>query len=549
MKHLLINKRWWVILPLWGVVTAAMAQKRLHVVDEQAKALTEQAVEYMLTNPKQASYYAMQAASLYTDNHPNAVRAEAMILYCQAEQLLGNFDLSIKSIYDAQRFIPAKNRRLHANLYALQGRIYGKLGDYNKAIDLNDKATSIYKALGDSLSIASCYNERGVIHHLAGEQLIADRFFRRALAINRAQRNLRAIASNLNNLCLYEGDTEEKLTLLQEAMVINKNMGSRWSLGENYNNMGKQYFYARRYTEALASLQTAYELANSIGARELICDNYEYRAMVFAAMKDYTHAYDNLKKMYEMRIELQSNNKLRNIEQEISYKRYQDQKRDNERKEQEYRIELLKRNVWILLILMGLGLALSVTLYLWYKRRKRVELMEARYRLQLSQHELNELKMKQQEQELEAAHHELESSRHEMTHIAVFLQSRHELLDKIRGLIKEGYRMDQEELLPHLKCINAFIAQSQGGDAVGNHLIATIEEKNQAFKQRLLALHASLTPGELHLSMLLRVNLTTKEIAMLTGNTVKTIHMNRYRLRKSLALSADEDLVEYLRRL
>ena len=35
---------------------------------------------------------------------------------------------------------------------------------------------------------------------------------------------------------------------------------------------------------------------------------------------------------------------------------------------------------------------------------------------------------------------------------------------------------------------------------------------------------------------------------MITGTTPKTINMNRYRLRKALALEGEEDLVEYLTR-
>ena len=104
----------------------------------------------------------------------------------------------------------------------------------------------------------------------------AGQFLRQALAINRSQKNLRGIAANLNNLCLYEGDFNEKIGFINEAIVINKNLNSQWSLGENYNNMGKQYFYAKQYGNALQALQKAYEVASSINAKELICDNYEY---------------------------------------------------------------------------------------------------------------------------------------------------------------------------------------------------------------------------------------------------------------------------------
>ena len=41
---------------------------------------------------------------------------------------------------------------------------YCKLTDYNKAIEMNEKAISIFKSIGDSISIALCYNDRGIIH-------------------------------------------------------------------------------------------------------------------------------------------------------------------------------------------------------------------------------------------------------------------------------------------------------------------------------------------------------------------------------------------------
>jgi len=516
---------------------------------QQAQKLIDQAQKYLYNNPKQASYYAAQASALFPEDEPSEVRAKAMILYCQAEQLLGNFDLSIKNLYDTQKYIHPTNKKQMAQLCSLMGRVYSKLGDYNKAIELNDKATSIFKSIGDSTSVAGCYNERGVMHHFMSEFTVAERFFQRALAINRAQRNLKEIATNLNNLCLYRGNTEEKLSFIQEAITINKNLDAQWSLGENYNNMGKQYYYGKQYSNALEALRKAYEYAHNIGARELICDNYEYSSMVYAAIGDYAQAYKYLDKRYHLGKELQSSNKLRNIEQEISYKRYQDQKYATEMQEQTYKIELLKRNLWLLGSVLILGIAFSIFLYKWYKRRKDLQLIEARYQLQLSEKEVAELKMHQQELELQNVHNALATSRQEATSFAVFLKSRNELLDKIRGMVKEGYKMDAQAITPHLKKINAFISQSQSGDKTNSALLTNIDDKSNEFLQRLVAIHPKLTQGEKYLATLLRVNLSTKEISMLTGTTPKTINMNRYRLRKSLNLSSEEDLTDYLQNI
>ena len=516
---------------------------------QQAQKLIDQAQKYLYNNPKQASYYAAQASALFPEDEPSEVRAQAMILYCQAEQLLGNFDLSIKNLYDTQKYIHPTNKKQMAQLCSLMGRVYSKLGDYNKAIELNDKATSIFKSIGDSTSVAGCYNERGVMHHFMSEFTVAERFFQRALVINRAQRNLKEIATNLNNLCLYRGNTEEKLSFIQEAITINKNLDAQWSLGENYNNMGKQYYYGKQYSNALEALRKAYEYAHNIGARELICDNYEYSSMVYAAIGDYAQAYKYLDKRYHLGKELQSSNKLRNIEQEISYKRYQDQKYATEMQEQTYKIELLKRNLWLLGSVLILGIAFSIFLYKWYKRRKDLQLIEARYQLQLSEKEVAELKMHQQELELQNVHNALATSRQEATSFAVFLKSRNELLDKIRGMVKEGYKMDAQAITPHLKKINAFISQSQSGDKTNSALLTNIDDKSNEFLQRLVAIHPKLTQGEKYLATLLRVNLSTKEISMLTGTTPKTINMNRYRLRKSLNLSSEEDLTDYLQNI
>lgn len=516
---------------------------------QQAQKLIDQAQKYLYNNPKQASYYAAQASALFPEDEPSEVRAQAMFLYCQAEQLLGNFDLSLKNLYDTQKYIDPANKQQSAQLYSLMGRVYSKLGDYNKAIELNDKATSIFKVIGDSTSVAGCYNERGVMHHFMNEFVVAERFFQRALAINRAQRNLKEIATNLNNLCLYRGNTEEKLSFIQEAITINKNLDAQWSLGENYNNMGKQYYYDKQYSKALEALHKAYEYAHNIGARELICDNYEYSSMVYAAIGDYAQAYKYLEKMQHLSKELQSSNKLRNIEQEISYKRYQDQKHATEMQEQIYEIELLKRNLWLLGSILILGLAVSIFLYKWYKRRKDLQLVEARYQLQLSEKEVAELRMHQQELELQNVNNALATSRQEATSFAVFLKSRNELLDKIREMVKEGYKMDAQAITPHLKKINAFISQSQSGDKTNSALLTNIDDKSNEFLQRLVAIHPKLTQGEKYLATLLRVNLSTKEISMLTGTTPKTINMNRYRLRKSLNLSSEEDLTDYLQNI
>ena len=407
---------------------------------QEAEALIKKSVEALYNNPKQASYYAAKVIELFPEERQNDQKAEAMFYYSQAEKLLGNFDVSIKNLYDALEYATPANKELNGQIYALIGALYCKLTDYNKAIEMNEKAISIFKSIGDSISIALCYNDRGIIHYSMNEFNTAEQFLKQALIINRSQKNLRGISANLNNLCLYEGDFNEKLSLINEAIIINKNLNSQWSLGENYNNMGKQYFYAKQYNNALMALQRAYEVASSISAKELICDNYEYLSWVYDALGDHKNAYKCLMQLYTLSKELQSGSKLRIVEQEISHKQYQNQQRKAELREQAYEIELLKRNLFVLVIIFISLIVLSIFLYQWYKRKKNMQLMVTRYNLEQSEHELAELKVRQQELELKSVQSALYNSRQEATSFAVFLHSRNELLEKIREMIKQGYK-------------------------------------------------------------------------------------------------------------
>ena len=455
-----------------------------HAENEQEKAdsLINKATESLYNNPQQASYYASKVIALFPDERQNDLKARALFYYSQAENLLGNFDASIKSLYDALEYVAPSNKALSGEIQALIGVVYCKLSDYNKAIEMIDKATAIFKSIGDSVSIASCYNNRGIVHYSKNEFDTAEQFLQQALAINRHQKNLRGIAANLNNLCLYQGNFEGKIGLIREAIIINRNLDSQWSLGENYNNMGKQYFYAKQYSNALLALQKAYDAASSINAKELICDNYEYSSWVYEALGNYAKAYQCLTQLYTLSKSLQNGSKLRIVEQEISYKKYQDLQRKTELKEQAYQIELLRRNVVVLILLLISFILFGFFYNKWYKRKKNLQLMTAQYNLEQSEHQLTELKVRQQEQKLQSIQSALEDSRQEATSFAVFLHSRNELLGKIREMLKQGYKMDQQALIPYLKKINAFISQYQNGDKTDQALLMRVEEKNKEFR-------------------------------------------------------------------
>ena len=528
---------------LFGIFLLLPASLSASSGKERQISLLEKAEQELYTNPQLAVYYTLGAQDSI---HSALGQAQALYVYAQAEKLLGNFDNCIQALYEAESKLPSKEIKLRGNIYNLMSLGYCNLGDYSKAIDLSNDAIALFQTEQDSLNLALCYNNRGIIHTYINEYQQADRFLKKALELNRSSHDLKRIAANLNNLCLYKGDIKEQLKWINEAIVINKNLNAKWSLSENYNNLGKLYIYAGKYSQAIDALKTAYRIASEVGAKGLMCDNYEYAAQAYNAIGNYQMAYQKQAALTELSKEIQNTNKLRSVEQRIAQEKMFALQQKERQKQQEYEIATLQRNFITFLVIIVLLTVIGTLLFQRYKRKKKLQLLNAQYRIEQSEHEIAKLKMQQQKADLENAQQALETNKQETMNFAVFLQSRNELLDKIQEQVRQSYRMEHSELIAHLKKLNAFIKQYQTTNKANSTTLQTIDEKSQEFLAHLTERHPNLTQGEKHLASLLRVNLSTKEIAMLTGNTAKTINMNRYRLRKSLGLSGETDLVEYI---
>lgn len=528
---------------LFGIFLLLPASLSAFSGKERQISLLEKAEQELYTNPQLAVYYTLGAQDSI---HSALGQAQALYVYAQAEKLLGNFDNCIQALYEAESKLPSKEIKLRGNIYNLMSLGYCNLGDYSKAIDLSNDAIALFQTEQDSLNLALCYNNRGIIHTYINEYQQADRFLKKALELNRSSHDLKRIAANLNNLCLYKGDIKEQLKWINEAIVINKNLNAKWSLSENYNNLGKLYIYAGKYSQAIDALKTAYRIASEVGAKGLMCDNYEYAAQAYNAIGNYQMAYQKQAALTELSKEIQNTNKLRSVEQRIAQEKMSALQQKERQKQQEYEIATLQRNFITFLVIIVLLTVIGTLLFQRYKRKKKLQLLNAQYRIEQSEHEIAKLKMQQQKADLENAQQALETNKQETMNFAVFLQSRNELLDKIQEQVRQSYRMEHSELIAHLKKLNAFIKQYQTTNKANSTTLQTIDEKSQEFLAHLTERHPNLTQGEKHLASLLRVNLSTKEIAMLTGNTPKTINMNRYRLRKSLGLSGEDDLIQYI---
>ncbi|RLD67923.1 MAG: hypothetical protein DRI84_01140 [Bacteroidetes bacterium] len=76
-----------------------------------------------------------------------------------------------------------------------------------------------------------------------------------------------------------------------------------------------------------------------------------------------------------------------------------------------------------------------------------------------------------------------------------------------------------------------------------------VRENNNLFYSALYNKYPNLTPSEIRLSSLIRLDLSSKEIASILNISSKSVEMNRYRLRKKMQLSGKVNLSDFIRNI
>jgi hypothetical protein len=87
-------------------------------------------------------------------------------------------------------------------------------------------------------------------------------------------------------------------------------------------------------------------------------------------------------------------------------------------------------------------------------------------------------------------------------------------------------------------------------DKIWKEFSARFNEVHIGFYEKLLKMFPELSQNELRLCAFLRLNMTSKEISELTGQSSHSLEIARYRLRKTLGITnSKENLISFLTKI
>lgn len=189
---------------------------------------------------------------------------------------------------------------------------------------------------------------------------------------------------------------------------------------------------------------------------------------------------------------------------------------------------------WIIAIcILLLTCVIFITLYFRHKINKRLMKVEL----------LNfQLEQKQLENEIHFKERDIEN-------MALHIVQKNEFLEQIKNEVKTLKDDIKPENQTKLKSISLKISQSARKNKELEKLQENIDKINWVFVEKLSERFPELTEKEKRLSILLKLNFNSKEIASLNNVSEEAVIKARYRMRKKMGLSPEENLTEFIHRI
>jgi len=197
-------------------------------------------------------------------------------------------------------------------------------------------------------------------------------------------------------------------------------------------------------------------------------------------------------------------------------------------------------------------LIIAILFYLLKRKKDKIEVMEKRnaqlekkYQLEMENLQKSFTEKLNHQEDLNK---ELKFRQNEMVTMAMSIIRKNEFLSKLKEEIVKIKMVAQDNGLRHkLNNLSLMISRDLSLDRDRERFQMHISEQNSNFILRLTESYPSLTDNEKRLVSLLRLNLSSKEIASILNISPKSVEMNRYRLRKKLKVDPKVSLTDFIR--
>ncbi len=409
------------------------------------------------------------------------------------------------------------------------GNIQGDIENYEISNQYYNKAKTIYEKLDSKDDLASikvnmALNLKGQKEYEESKALLLEV---EPYYIEKSYNNdLAGIYDNVGWILAQQDSLDLAEDYYNKSLEISKRYGETSLIGLNLRHLGELYNKKGEHRKALRFMKDALQISEDTGTRKKMIGDLLEMSKAYAGLGRYKKAYEfhtdyhelhdeilgeeNIKKMNELEVQYQTEKKERELiikQNEIKLLEERKQRAENQK-------------LFLIISLIG-ALALAATIV--YALRQ---------------------KMKRNKIEREKLDKDLEFKEKQLTTHALHLAHKNEVLQDLKSQIKElkAEGANSRRYQEVINTINLDINNDGTWDQFRNYF----EDVHKGFNSKVMGNYPNVSNNDLRLMSLLKMNLSSKEIANILNISVEGVKKARYRLRKKLDLSTEDSLQELI---
>lgn len=451
-----------------------------------------------------------EALRVYNEalSHPNIEQYPKYIIDFYTN--LGRVHLKIKNLDIAithfknglQRTFKNVEPKKYAILKGCLGSVYEKKGEYLKALECQNKSLLFFEQENDSLGMSEINENIGSIYEDLVQYQKARTYFFKAYTLlgNKRIEPTAHVLDNIGDIYRKTGHYDTSLDYYNKALAIANTLMDEDLQESIYNDLSKSYARMGHY-------QNAYEC--------------RVKAVVF-------NEENNKKKNRSQLNALQAlyNSKTKTAE----IKLLKEQNKNNDTQEQ------------LLILVFTFVLTVIGILVFFLNKKRKATLKLQTYKQQVLRAELDKKKI--EESQLQR---NLKLKNTTLSKYSLHLSKKNKILKDISSQLKVLTERKVINLNKKLLTISKDIDMHLKKENEWEAFTFLFKEIHPDFIKHLSKISTSkLSSAELKLGMLLRLNLSSKEIAEILRVTPDSVRVARHRLRKKLPLESKDELVHFL---
>ena len=453
---------------------------------------------------------------------------------------LANYMVTLRDYQEGINYLDKCCEKSPLDYYS-KAKIYGLLEMPDKALALTSKSISIARKQDNPTKMIASYNQHGLIAKSLGRFDEAINSLTRAIniidSIGLSRKKYGYIIGNLGSCYFEKGDLRQAYIYLQED--------AKGSLENNYldSYVNTQLLLAEvdilenNHQEAIEKLTTILDnypnflvIRNKVKAIRLLMQSH--KSVGNDSKSDfYLQEWISLNKSYfqdrsEIHTKLtQENaaNSLRQVTHEMDV--------EQQLLEQKLIAQEDKNRLKNWLAISGLCMALLVILFLISRARKKADLKETQLKLAQKEQDLLKLRMNEESRSVKLLSHELEEKQDFSS----------KLIKKLECI--EGISISEQ------KSLELFIQNELDVKSTRAQLQKKMGILSSNFYINIKISHPNLTDLDLALASMVAMKMTNKEIGISKNLSQESVKTTKYRLKKKLNLTPDQDMESYLKNL